>query len=74
MDYFTHIPYVVQDTNTFLKCYVGRNGKRNRQKVRIQMCASLKTQQNGSVPRLNVHINQILVHTFSHGTLDSVVS
>ena len=26
------------------------------------------------VPRLNVHINQILAHTFSHGTLDSVVS
>ena len=26
------------------------------------------------VPRLNVHTNQILAHTFSHGTLDSVVS
>ena len=26
------------------------------------------------VPRLNVHNNQILAHTFSHGTLDSVVS
>ena len=26
------------------------------------------------VPRLNVHTNQILVHTFSHDTLDSVVS
>ena len=27
------------------------------------------------VPRLNVHTNQILVHTlFSHGTLDSVVA
>ena len=25
------------------------------------------------VPRLNVHTNQILVHTFSHGTLDFVV-
>ena len=24
------------------------------------------------VPRLNVHTNQILVHTFSHGTLDSL--
>ena len=24
------------------------------------------------VPRLNVHTNRILVHTFSHGTLDSV--
>ena len=24
--------------------------------------------------RLNVHTNQILAHTFSHGTLDSVVS
>ena len=26
------------------------------------------------VPRVNVHTNQILAHTFSHGTLDSVVS
>ena len=26
------------------------------------------------VPRLNVHTNQILAHTFSLGTLDSVVS
>ena len=26
------------------------------------------------MPRLNVHTNQILAHTFSHGTLDSVVS
>ena len=26
------------------------------------------------VPRLNVRTNQILAHTFSHGTLDSVVS
>ena len=26
------------------------------------------------VSRLNVHTNQILAHTFSHGTLDSVVS
>ena len=24
------------------------------------------------MPRLNVHTNQILAHTFSHGTLDSV--
>ena len=26
------------------------------------------------MPRLNVHTDQILAHTFSHGTLDSVVS
>ena len=26
------------------------------------------------VPRLNVHIDQILARTFSHGTFDSVVS
>ena len=26
------------------------------------------------VPMLNVHTNQILAHTFSHVTLDSVVS
>ena len=25
-----------QDTKTFLKCYVGRNGKRNQQKVQLQ--------------------------------------
>ena len=30
--------------------------------------------QESRVPRLNVHTNQILAHTFSHGTLDSVVS
>ena len=32
-----------QDTKTFPKCYVGRNGK---QKLHIQVCGSLKTQQN----------------------------
>ena len=42
-----------QDTKTFPKCYVGRNGKQK------QQCR---------------HTNQILAHTFSHGTLDSVVS
>ena len=36
----------VQDTKTFPKCYVGRNGKRNQQKLHIQVCGSLKTQQN----------------------------
>ena len=35
-----------QDTNTFPKCYVGRNGKRNQQKLHIQVCGSLKTQRN----------------------------
>ena len=35
-----------QDTKTFLKCYVGRNGKRNQQKLHIQECGSLKTQRN----------------------------
>ena len=35
-----------QDTKTFPKCYVGRNGKRNQQKLRIQVCGSLKTQRN----------------------------
>ena len=35
---------------------------------------SLITQntRESRVPRLNVHTNQILPHTFSHGTLDSV--
>ena len=35
-----------QDTKTFPKCYVGRNGKRNQQKPHIQVCGSLKTQRN----------------------------
>ena len=35
-----------QDTKTFPKCYVGRNGKRNQQKLHIQVCGSLKTQWN----------------------------
>ena len=35
-----------QDTKTFLKCYVGRNGKRKQQKLHIQVCGSLKTQRN----------------------------
>ena len=30
-----------QDTKTFSKCYVGRNGKRNQQKLHIQVCGSL---------------------------------
>ena len=37
---------VEQDTKTFPKCYVGRNGKRNLQKLHIQVCESLKTQRN----------------------------
>ena len=36
----------VQDAKTFPKCYVGRNGKRNQQKLHIQVCGSLKTQRN----------------------------
>ena len=35
-----------QDTETFPKCYVGRNSKRKQQKLRIQVCGSLKTQWN----------------------------
>ena len=35
-----------QDTKTFPKCYVGRNGKRNQQKLHVQVCGSLKTQRN----------------------------
>ena len=60
--------YSIQDTS---KCYVGRNGK---QKLHIQVCGSLKTQRNRDCQVLNVHTNQILARTFSHGTLDSVVS
>ena len=37
---------IIQDTKTFSKCYVGRNGKQNQQKLRIQVCGSLKTQRN----------------------------
>ena len=36
----------IQDTKTFPKCYVGRNGKQNQQKLHIQVCGSLKTQRN----------------------------
>ena len=36
----------VQDAKTFPKCYVGRNGKRNQQKLHIQVYGSLKTQRN----------------------------
>ena len=65
---------IIQDTKTFPKCYVGRNGKQNQQKLLVQVCGSLKTQRNqGCHVRLNVHTNQILAHTFSHGTLDFVV-
>ena len=35
-----------QDTKTFPKCYIGRNGKQNQQKLHIQACGSLKTQRN----------------------------
>ena len=56
-------PVLKQDTKTFPKCYVGRNGKRNQQKLHIQVFGSLKTQRNQG-PRLNVHTNQILAHTF----------
>ena len=31
-----------QDTKTFPKCYVGRNGKRNQQKLRLQDPKTLK--------------------------------
>ena len=37
---------IIQDTKTFPKCYVGRNGKRKQQKLHIQVCGSLKTQRN----------------------------
>ena len=37
---------MLQDTKTFPKCYVGRNGKRKQQKLHIQVCGSLKTQRN----------------------------
>ena len=63
-----------QDTKTFPKCYVGRNGKQNQQKLHIQVCGSSQDTTESRVPRLNVHTNQILAHTFSHDTLDSVVS
>ena len=46
-------------------------------KVHIQVCGSLKTQQNQgprAKDKTNMHTTQILVHTFSHNTLDSVVS
>ena len=41
-----------------------------------KVCAQLQSVwivQDTEDPRLNVHINRILAHMFSHGTLDSVV-
>ena len=38
--------YYIQDTKTFPKCCVGRNGKQNQQKLHIHVCGSLKTQRN----------------------------
>ena len=35
-----------QDTETSPKCCVGRNSKRNQQKLHILVCGSLKTQRN----------------------------
>ena len=35
---------ILQNTKAFSKCYLGRNGKRDQQKV--QVCGSLKTQSN----------------------------
>ena len=43
-----------QDAKTFSKCYVGRNGKRNQQKLHIQVCGSLKTQRNQGCHRNHV--------------------
>ena len=55
------------------KCYVGRNGKRNQQTLHMHTSVWIAQDTTESrVPRLNVHTNQILAHTFSHGTLDSV--
>ena len=46
---------MIQDTKTFPKCYVGRNGKRNQQKLHIQVCGSLKTQRNQRLSWLSIH-------------------
>ena len=44
-----------QDTKTFPKCYVGRNGKRNQQKLHIQVCGLLKTQRiKGAMTKIYV--------------------
>ena len=64
---FERTALIIQDTKTFPKCYVGRNGKRNQQKLHIQVCGSLKTQRNQGCQGFNVHTNQILAHTFSLG-------
>ena len=66
--------YIRQDTKTFPKCYVGRNGKRKQHKLLLTSVCITQNTTESRVPRLNVHTNQILAHTFSHGTLDSVVS
>ena len=62
----------IQDTKTFQKYYVGRNCKRNQQKLHTRAWIAQDTMES-KVPRLNVHTNQILAHTFSNDTIDSVV-
>ena len=76
--YIYKILYIyIQNTKTFPKCYVGRNGKRNQQQLHIHVKCVDRSRHNGikgAKAKINVHTNQILAHTFSHGTLDSVVS
>ena len=64
---------LAQDTKTFPKCHIGRKDKQNQQKVHTQVWIIQDTTES-RVPRLNVHTNQIIVHTFSHGTFDSILS
>ena len=43
-----------QDTKTFPKCYVGRNGKRNQQKTTHTSVWIAQDTTESRVPRLNV--------------------
>ena len=63
--------YSIQNTKTFPKCYVGRNVGRNGVKSAKTTHTSVWITHDTTesrVPRLNVHTNQILAHTFSQRT------
>ena len=65
--------YNTQDTKTFPNVMlVGMASKISKTTHTSVWIAQDTTESR--VPRLNVHTNQILGHTFSRGTLDSVVS
>ena len=68
--------YNTQDTKTFPNVMlVGMASKISKTThTSVWIAQDIRLIKESRVPRLNVHTNQILGHTFSRGTLDSVVS